>query len=351
MAKRGKRAGQATIPGVAVYTRISDDAEGLRLGVERQRQDLEALAAELGQPIMGRFEDNDISASTRSTKRRPQYERMLASARAGDFGVIIAYTSSRLTRRPRENEDLIELSEQFGVTFRYLRSPSFDLNTADGRNIARILAANDAAEAERISERVARAALGRLQNNGYHGGPPAFGYTAIVNDAGKTESWQHHPEHAAWLKDAVERVINGESVYAICMDWRRQGRLTPNGKVWLPATLKRILLSPAVTGFRYVGEELLPAPWTQIVPVATWDRACSLIRVSSTEPGETPAPQYDTRRKHLLGGLLRCGVEGWASRWSPGREDNRASVTISVPPRSPGAAARSGSRWTRSTDG
>jgi site-specific DNA recombinase len=34
---------------------------------------------------------------------------MLARDRAGEFGTIIAYSNSRLTRRPREYETLIEL--------------------------------------------------------------------------------------------------------------------------------------------------------------------------------------------------------------------------------------------------
>ena len=78
----------------------------------------------------GVYTDNDIGASTRSRKPRPDYQRMLADARAGRFEVILAYASSRLTRRPREHEDLIELAERHGVAYRYVRSPSVDLNTA-----------------------------------------------------------------------------------------------------------------------------------------------------------------------------------------------------------------------------
>jgi hypothetical protein len=36
------------------------------------------------------------------------------------------------------------LAEQYSVQCRYVASPSFDLNTAGGRLIARVLAANDA---------------------------------------------------------------------------------------------------------------------------------------------------------------------------------------------------------------
>lgn len=145
-----------------MYTRISADPEGQELGVSRQREDVQAQMQADGVEVAGEYQDNDRGASTRSAKHRPEYARLLEHARRlrtdhPDRDVrIYAYTSSRLTRKPRENEDLIELAERYGVEYHYLRSPRFDLNTADGRNIARILAANDAAESERIAERVSR---------------------------------------------------------------------------------------------------------------------------------------------------------------------------------------------------
>lgn len=55
--------------------------------------------------------DNDVSASTKSRKPRLQYAEMLTRARAGEFGAILAYSNSRLTRRPREFEDLDDFEE------------------------------------------------------------------------------------------------------------------------------------------------------------------------------------------------------------------------------------------------
>ncbi len=52
----------------AIYTRISSDVEGLGLGVTRQREDCEKLAASLGWGVAGVYSDNDVSAY--SGKRR-----------------------------------------------------------------------------------------------------------------------------------------------------------------------------------------------------------------------------------------------------------------------------------------
>src|SRR6476469_4142823 len=99
----------------AVYVRISDDVEGRALGVARQTDDGSALAASLGCSVVKVYSDNDISASTLSKKTRPEYEALLTDVRAGRVRVVIAYSNSRLTRRPRELEDLIDLHRETGV--------------------------------------------------------------------------------------------------------------------------------------------------------------------------------------------------------------------------------------------
>jgi site-specific DNA recombinase len=149
-----------------IYLRISDDREGRELGVTRQREDCTALAERLGASIYDVYNDNDRGASRYSKKPRKDYERLLADARAGKLNMIIAYTTGRLTRRPREHEDQIDLAQDFGVQFAYVRSPSFDLNTAAGRRIARTLAASDAGEPDDISERVERRSTSSLGDRG-----------------------------------------------------------------------------------------------------------------------------------------------------------------------------------------
>src|ERR1700761_445244 len=104
-----------------IYLRISDDREGRELGVTRQREHCADLAERFGIKVYDIYNDNDRGASTRSIKPRPDYKRLVQDARAGAINCIIAYTSGRLTRRPREHEDQIELAEQYGTVFRYVR--------------------------------------------------------------------------------------------------------------------------------------------------------------------------------------------------------------------------------------
>ena len=100
-----------------IYNRISDDREGLALGVERQNEDNHATAERLGVVVVKVFTDNDISASPGSKKYRAEYHEMMRLAWQGEADLIIAYTTSRLTRNPLENEEQIKLARETGIFY------------------------------------------------------------------------------------------------------------------------------------------------------------------------------------------------------------------------------------------
>ena len=310
------------------YRRISDDREGLELGVQRQDEDLDALAAQLGITIVGDYCDNDISASTRSRKTRPEYERMVADAKAGKFDVILAYTSKRLTRRPREHEDLIELGEKHGVQFRYVRSPSFDLNTANGRMVARILAAADANESEEMAERVARKHR-QLAEDGKEkgGGSRPFGYETSRKEIRESE--------AALIREATRRILDeGASLGGIVSDWRRRGIPTVTGAQWTKVVLRRMLVSARISGrrehnrVRDIGTITnLNAEWPAIISAEASDRLRELL----TDPARQTNFAGSARR-YLLSGFLYCGLTDCGNRMKarPQGDHQRSYVCADV---------------------
>ncbi|HSK55338.1 MAG TPA: recombinase family protein [Jiangellales bacterium] len=121
-----------------VYTRISRHPEGEALGVERQRQDCLDQATREGWQVLDVLVENDVGASSYSRKPRPLYAQLLQRAQRREFDVILAYSNSRLTRRPLELEELIRLPESTGVRLATVVSGDDDLSTADGRMLARI---------------------------------------------------------------------------------------------------------------------------------------------------------------------------------------------------------------------
>lgn len=277
----------------AIYERISDDREGRELGVDRQDEDDRALAEREGLKVFRTYRDNDLSASTKSKKRRPGYDEMMKDAKAGRFSVIIAYSSSRLTRRPREHEDLIDLATQHGITYRFVQSPSFDLNTADGRQIARMLAAADAAEAERTAERVTREVRARAEKGEFHGGPRGFGLTEDGCSIVETE--------AALIRGWYDHVIAGGSLTSIRTDLERQGIPSATGLPWRTPVIRKILINPRNAGLRIHDGIEYPAPNPEIVPEQTWRATRSVL----TDP-DRRVHQLGPARKHIGTGLFVC---------------------------------------------
>lgn len=287
----------AILPGMtkraATYRRISRDREGLELGATRQSEDCEALATGRGLTVVADYCDNDISASTKSRKSRPEYERMLQDARAGQFDVILAYTTGRLTRRPREFEDLIDLSVEHGVEFKYVRSPSFDLNTAQGRRIARTLAAQDAGEAEDIAERVQRQKVQAATEGKWLGGRRPFGYEADGVTIRESE--------AAIIRQATDAILAGSSLRGYAAQLNLRQVVTSTGKPWTPVELRKVLVRARNAGLmEHRGVVVGPAEWSAIVEPDRWR---ALVAVVNDPARRT---QWTSARKWMLSGIARC---------------------------------------------
>ncbi len=294
----------------AVYCRISNDPEGRALGVERQEEDCRRLAARLGLDVFRVFVDNDISASSRGRKRRPAWDAMLGGAERGAFGSILFYSTSRLTRRPMDYEPLIPLA-QAGVRFQSVVSGDLDLTTADGLLMARMMASVDEAEANRIAERVKRAAQQRAEKGLWHGGQaPIHGYAVTREETGyvnpKTGEMRYRvtdvqldPVYAPLMREGARRLLAGEALYSICSDWNNRNITTRDGGRWISATLRRILLSPTAIGKRRVGDKLYDTGWPELLDRQTWDR----LRTLFADPDRRYPPVGGSYAgKHALGG-------------------------------------------------
>lgn len=334
----------------AIYTRISKDKEvdGKRegKGVDRQKEDCLELARQLGWTVAGVFPENDTSASTRSRAPRPEYESMMRAAEAGEFSAILAYSTSRLTRRPLEYERLINLVERRGTMIRTVVSGKVDLSTADGRMVARILAAADAAEAERTAEREARTFLQNAEEGEHHGARP-FGYRKLgsgIKGDPNNGRLQMIEAEAELIRDAANRLIAGASDLAwqaaiasntpnlntlrqIMLEWREKGVHYVNekelregkrreGAYWSSQNIARMLLNPRQIGMRrhapiekygrgnqdYTQGDFYPGGWEPILDRATWESLCEVLK--------DPTRRLNggvVRRQNLLAGFVFCG--------------------------------------------
>ncbi len=280
----------------AIYTRISSDREGTELGVQRQEADCRTLAARLDLDVVEVFTDNDMSASSASTKPRPRYQAMLAAVRDGQLDAILAYSNSRLTRQVRENLDLLDLVKTRGLEIRTVASGQYDLSTADGRATALTLAVWDQAEAERTAERVRAAKKQRASQGKWHGGPVPYGYTALNGRL------TLNPDEAAMIREAARRVLAGDSLAGITKEWNSSERWTRSGKHWRQANLRSILMNRSTIGENKMGV----LGWDPVLDRSEFDRLHAIFVDPARKVFHSPGVRGG--KYTLGGGLTVCGV-------------------------------------------
>jgi len=158
-----------------IYVRISSDRTGAGLGVARQEEDGRALCSRQGWTVYRVYVDNDVSAY--SGKRRPAWEELLADIAAGLISAVVCWHVDRLTRSPRELEEVIDLHDKRGIVLATVTG-EMDLSTPTGQMLARMLGAAARHEAEHQAERRAWAGLQKARAGLPHkaGSRRGYGY-------------------------------------------------------------------------------------------------------------------------------------------------------------------------------
>lgn len=283
------------VTGTAIYLRLSEDREGRELGVERQLRECQALADRHGLTAGQPYVDNDKGASTRSKKRRPDYERLIRDIEAGKVRTVVAYSLSRLTRRPREGEAIIDLAERRGLMVHTVASGDPNLRTADGRMIYRMVVAIDCAESERISERITLEARQRAEMGRNMGGPRRFG-----RSMDGTQLVTEEAEALAW---AYRHVAAGGTLYAVVKEWKRRGLTGARGGTLTSQQVRSSLMVACNGGLAaykgvIIGSSQLPA----IVDEDLWREVNEIL----LDPARIP--KRGRPGQALLTGVLKCGV-------------------------------------------
>jgi site-specific DNA recombinase len=291
-----------------VYCRISLDREGAGLGVARQEEDCRARAERLSWSVTETYVDNDVSAY--SGRPRPAWNRLIGDVKAGAVDAVIVWHVDRLTRSPRELEDVIDLADAHGLALATVTG-DIDLATPTGKLVARMLGAAARHESEHKGERQRRQARQHAEaGKPTGGGTRPYGYgrdrVTVVE------------EEAAVIRECAARVLAGESLASVVRDLNARGVATSTGGTWHSTTLRYLLASARISGRRehiprgsYTGARPLlgeivcdVAAWPAIITPADSDRLRTLLGnpARRTSPGNA--------RKYLLSGILVCGRDG-----------------------------------------
>lgn len=279
----------------AIYARISSDRDGDHLGVSRQVEDCERYVERQGWEVAERYVDDDVSAY--SGKVRPAYRRMLGDLRDGYLDAVVVWHVDRLVRQPKELEEFIEVCEAAGVRNLASLTGDIDLSSHDGQLTARILGAVAKNESDGKSRRIRRkheelAQAGKVGG----GGTRPYGYEADRRTVRESE--------AAVIRECATRLLAGEALRSICADLDEREVATVTGKSWKPQTLRRMLLSPRISGQReHKGEIVATAEWPAVITPTETTRIRGLLLDPARRTNKAA-------RRYLLARLLRCDLCG-----------------------------------------
>jgi DNA invertase Pin-like site-specific DNA recombinase len=286
-----------------IYTRISQDRTGAGLGIDRQREDCQALADRNGWNVVETYSDNDLSAY--SGKPRKDYQRMLTDLDQGTATIVVTWHTDRLHRSPTELEKYIALCERRGVSTHTVQAGELDLATPSGRMVARILGAVARQESEHKGRRVARARMQKAKAGEWGGGIRPFGWgvptdeltTKVNRKTGEEEVVpvldmnRLVPEEAAALEAGTDMILSGGSIKGWVRWLADKGFTTTRGNPIGDVEARDYLLRARNAGFAiHRGEEIGRGAWEPAVPEEKYRAVVAILTDPSrrTSPGNQP---------------------------------------------------------------
>ena len=308
MARTTKRKTEANR--AAIYARVSDksqDGED-KTSISEQIGEMEAYCESKGLTITARYHEVGRGWS----KKRPEFQRMLADARKGRFDTIVCWKSDRLSRGMYPAAALMEVVEAHQIRLEAVMD-AIDMKTFG------LMAAIGKIELDNFRERSTMGKRGTAKQGRVPTGNLPYGYR--IGDDGRPEVVEEQAE-------VVRRIFHmyvheGLRAYSIAVRLTDEGIPTHSGKLlWLQSRVHHILGNATYTGtwvygkYRHVSTEdgmkvydqprdtWIEIPVPQVIDDETWERAQALKKKRSVRA------KRNTNVLYLLQHLLRCGECG-----------------------------------------
>ena len=304
-------------PRVALYARVSSkaQAEEDKVSMAEQFAEMEAYCECRGYQVVRRFQD----VGSGSTKRRPDFQRMLVDAKEGLFDVILCWKSDRLSRGIYPAAALLELVEAQQIRLESV-TDTLDMKTFG------IFAAVGKVEIDNFRERAMLGKRGAAKRGRVPIGSLPYGYqigkdgTPEVNpregpvvrriyqlytSGGEAHGRMGIPSIGQWLKDdnapmrkgskwdewadsQIHRILSAEVYKGTWWYGRYRHMITEDGK-------KR---------FSQPKESWIKVPFPPLVDEEMWETAQAIKRDRRNKA------KRNTRTFYLLQHLMICGECG-----------------------------------------
>ena len=320
----------------AIYARVSDksqDGED-KTSISEQIGEMEAYCEQKGLTITARYQEVGRGWS----KKRPEFQRMLADARRGLFDTIVCWKSDRLSRGMYPAAALMEVVEAQQVRLEAVMD-AIDMKTFG------LMAAIGKIELDNFRERSTLGKRGTAKQGRVPTGGLPYGYRS--GEDGRPVVVEEQAEVVRRIFQMyVHEGIGSPSIAVRLTD---EGIPTQTGKLlWRQSYVHYVLANATYTGIWVYGKERhistedgtksyqqpedtwIEVPVPQIIDQETWEQAQALKKRRSR------LARRNTKVLYLLQHLLKCGECGhnfhakttWATTNIRGGKKYRYDLTV-----------------------
>ncbi len=262
------------------------------------------------------FEDPGYSAKNTD---RPDYQKMLARIRTGEFSHLMVWKIDRISRNLLDFAQMYAELKELGVVF-VSKNEQFDTSTAIGEAMLKIILVFAELERKMTAERVTAVMLSRANNGQWNGGRIPYGY----NYDKTTKEFTVNNEEAKVYNLVCDLYEDKQSLIYVARYLNEAGYRSHHGNLWTPTTIRKLLTNIFYTGaYRYnvhkegSGYKCRDADeWITIedhhpalIDDVRYNRFCFLLK-RNVRGGVKPGDTYVRKNVHIFGGLIRCGMCG-----------------------------------------
>lgn len=309
---------------VALYARVSTEAQEARGTIGSQLELLRERVGTEGHELVGEFCDDGYSGARLD---RPGLDAMRDQAEAGAFEAVWCLSADRLARAYAYQVLIVDELARFGVRVVFVDSPALDDNP-QARLLAQVQGVIAEYERAKIAERYRRGKLYRSRLGEVISWKAPYGYRRLPRDkTGPARLEVFEPEAAVVRRIFSDYVAGGHAIRRITRLLNSDGIPTPTGNaVWGTSIVNRLLRNEAYVGRVYFNkteavptisrtgrrsnlqrprprEDWVAIPCPAIVPEEVFEAA---QRVSHDNSQWSPRHLKD--EAWLLRGLVKCGA-------------------------------------------
>jgi site-specific DNA recombinase len=240
---------------VAIYARVSSDAQDVSLSIGAQLRSLREYAARQGYQVVREFVDE---AESGRTSARPAFREMIALAKTKrpPFQAILVWKLNRFSRNRLDSITYKELLRQRGINLVSINEPLED--NPSGRLLEGIIESMDEFYSANLGQDIRRGLRESAQRGFFVSGHPPYGmHKVAVKDGSKTR-YKLAPDDEDSLSVRIVRrifdmALKGLGTKEIAKALNRDGFRTSTGARWTKTYVHKILNNEAYCGTLVLG--------------------------------------------------------------------------------------------------